>query len=96
MYLLAEFALNPGGVIAWIGIGLTAGWLAGVVMSGDGLGVFADIALGLVGAIVGGLVASIFIGGEAGFWTSLLISLIGACMVIGIARILIPGRTGRV
>ena len=96
MYLLAEFTLNPGGVLAWIGVGLMAGWMAGLVMSGGGLGVIADIALGLVGAIVGGIVASFFIAGDAGFWASLLIALIGACMVIGIARILIPGRTGRV
>lgn len=96
MYLLAEFATNPGGVLAWIGVGLMAGWLAGAVMSGRGPGVFADIALGVVGAIVGGLVASFFVAGEIGFWASLLVSLIGACMAIAIARILIPGRTGRV
>jgi uncharacterized membrane protein YeaQ/YmgE (transglycosylase-associated protein family) len=96
MYLLAELTMSPGGVLAWIGVGLMAGWMAGLMMSGGGLGVIADIALGLVGAIVGGIVASFFIAGNAGFWASLLISLIGACMVIGIARILIPGRTGRV
>ncbi len=98
MYLLAELTMSPGGVLAWIGVGLMAGWMAGVVMSGGGLGVIADIALGLVGAIVGGLVASLFIAGDgdAGFWASLLISLIGACVVIAIARISIPGRTRRV
>lgn len=96
MYLLAELTMNPGGVLAWIGIGLLAGWLAGIVMSGGGFGIIADLVLGLIGAIVGGVLASFFIAGDAGFWASLLIALIGACMVIAIARILIPRRTGRV
>ncbi len=86
--------MNPGGVIAWIGIGLTAGWLSGVIMTGRGLGVLADITLGLVGALVGGVLASFFIAGEAGFWASLLIALIAACMLIALSRILIPSRTG--
>lgn len=30
--LLAQIALFPGGIIAWIVVGLIAGWLAGVVM----------------------------------------------------------------
>ena len=92
MDLLAELELNPGGVIAWIGVGLIAGWLAGLVMSGGGYGIIADIVLGLVGALIGGIVSGFFLAGDAGFWASLLIAFIGACMVIGVARILAPGR----
>lgn len=96
MIVLAELSLNPGGVLAWIGIGLMAGWLAGLVMSGGGLGVIADIVLGLVGALVGGIVASFFVVGDAGFWASLLIAFIGACVVIAVARIVLPARQRRV
>jgi hypothetical protein len=35
--LLAELTLSPGGLIAWIGVGLIAGWLAGLVVSGAAL-----------------------------------------------------------
>src|SRR5262249_61597732 len=44
------------GFLAWIVVGLIAGWLAGQVMRGGGYGVLVDIILGLVGGIVGGWV----------------------------------------
>jgi uncharacterized membrane protein YeaQ/YmgE (transglycosylase-associated protein family) len=42
------------GFIAWIVVGLIAGWLAGLVMKGRGYGVLVDIILGILGGIVGG------------------------------------------
>ncbi len=42
-------ALNPGGLIAWLFIGLVAGWLAGVIMPGKGFGLLGDLIIGLVG-----------------------------------------------
>jgi uncharacterized membrane protein YeaQ/YmgE (transglycosylase-associated protein family) len=95
MNLLAELTLHPGGILAWIGVGLIAGWLAGLVTSGGGFGILGDLVLGLVGAVVGGLVAGFFIEGDAGFWASIVISVIGACMVIAVARILMPRRARR-
>jgi len=95
MELLAELTLKPGGVIAWIGVGLVAGWLAGLAMCGGGYGIVADIVLGLVGALVGGFMTGFFLAGEAGFWASILNAFIGACVVIGVARIIVPGRTAR-
>ena len=41
------------GLFAWIVIGLIAGWLANVILGGRG-GLFHNLAVGLVGAIVGG------------------------------------------
>jgi uncharacterized membrane protein YeaQ/YmgE (transglycosylase-associated protein family) len=95
MNLLAELTMSPGGVIAWIGVGLIAGWLAGLVMSGGGFGIIADIVLGLVGAVVGGIASGFFIEGEAGFWSSIVIAFIGACMLIALARIFAPTRATR-
>ena len=34
-------------------IGLVAGWLAGMLMRGSGYGIFMDLLLGLIGAVVG-------------------------------------------
>jgi uncharacterized membrane protein YeaQ/YmgE (transglycosylase-associated protein family) len=34
-------------------VGLVAGWLAGQVVKGTGFGLVADIALGIVGALIG-------------------------------------------
>ena len=47
----------PGGIIAWLVVGLIAGWLAGLFMRGRGYGMVWDIILGLIGAFVGGLTA---------------------------------------
>ena len=41
------------GILAWIFIGLIAGWLAHLILGGRG-GLFGDIAVGLIGAILGG------------------------------------------
>jgi uncharacterized membrane protein YeaQ/YmgE (transglycosylase-associated protein family) len=92
MVLIAELALSPGGFISWIVVGLIAGWLAGLTMSGGGYGIVSDIVLGLVGSVIGGFVASFFIQGAAGFWGSIVVAFVGACVLIAIVRALTPGR----
>jgi uncharacterized membrane protein YeaQ/YmgE (transglycosylase-associated protein family) len=85
--------LEPGGVIAWLVVGLIAGWLAGQVMKGGGFGLVGDIVVGLIGAFVGGLVFSLITGGgTAGFWGSIFVAFIGAIILIAIVRAL-PGRS---
>jgi uncharacterized membrane protein YeaQ/YmgE (transglycosylase-associated protein family) len=41
-------------IITWLLVGLVAGALAAGVMRGSGFGLFADIVLGIAGAVVGG------------------------------------------
>ena len=85
--------LEPGGIIAWLVVGLVAGWLAGVVMKGGGYGILGDIVVGIVGAFVGGFVFSLITGGgTAGFWGSIAIAFVGAVILIAIVRAL-PGRS---
>jgi len=43
------------GILAWIVVGLLAGWLAHVILGGRGH-ILYNIAVGLVGAIVGGAI----------------------------------------
>ncbi len=50
MTLFAELIMTPGGVFAWIVVGLLGGWLAGLAMSGGGYGIIRDVFLGLIGA----------------------------------------------
>ena len=57
-------AIEPGGIIAWLLVGLIAGWLTGKVMRGGGYGALRDIILGIVGAFIGGIVMS-FLGSTA-------------------------------
>ena len=43
------------GIIAWIVVGLIAGWLAHVILGGRG-GLLGNLAVGLIGAIVAGAI----------------------------------------
>ena len=82
--------LNPGGIIAWLVVGLISGWLAGVFMKGGGYGIVWDIIIGLIGAFVGGLLFSMIFTGATGFWGSIGVSFIGACVLIAIVRAIAP------
>jgi uncharacterized membrane protein YeaQ/YmgE (transglycosylase-associated protein family) len=81
-------------ILAWIVLGLIAGWLAGILVKGSGYGVVGDIVLGILGALVGGWIASSLMGvGITGFnLESLLVALLGAIVVIFIARLVSGSR----
>jgi uncharacterized membrane protein YeaQ/YmgE (transglycosylase-associated protein family) len=91
--LLADIALAPGSIIAWLVVGLVAGWLAGTVMRGSGYGILGDIVMGLLGAMIGGFLAGFFIHGSAGFVGSIIVAFIGACVLIALLRALSPRTT---
>ena len=80
------------GLLAWIVVGLIAGWLASMVMKGHGSGLLGDLILGIIGALVGGfLAANIFHVGDpiSGFnLMTLLVAFIGAIIVVAIVRAL--------
>ena len=79
--------LNPGGLIAWLVIGLVAGFLAGKVMRGSGYGVVGDLVMGLIGAFVGGLLTNLLVpDANFGFWGSLIIAFLGACLLVYVVR----------
>jgi uncharacterized membrane protein YeaQ/YmgE (transglycosylase-associated protein family) len=74
------------GIIAWILIGLIAGWLAHIILGGRG-GIFGNLAVGLVGAIVGGfLFEKLNLHVMPDFWGNLITSTIGAIIFLGIWR----------
>lgn len=41
-------------VLVWLLIGAIAGWLAGMIVRGHGLGLVGNIIVGIVGAVIGG------------------------------------------
>ena len=85
--------LDPGGIIAWLIVGLVAGFLAGQFMKGGGYGLVGDIVVGVIGAFVGGLVFSLLLpGSSVGLIGSIVVAFIGACILIAIVRAL-PGRS---
>ncbi len=85
--------LDPGGLIAWLVVGLIAGWLAGQFMRGGGYGIVGDIVLGIIGAFVGGFVFSLIMpGASVGLIGSIIVAFIGAVILIALARALTRGR----
>jgi uncharacterized membrane protein YeaQ/YmgE (transglycosylase-associated protein family) len=81
-------------IIAWIILGLIAGFIGSKVVNKSGQGLVMDIVLGIVGAIVGGFIFSFF--GAAGVTGlniySLIVAVIGAIVVLWIYHMVV-GRT---
>ena len=71
-------------IIAWIVLGLIAGFLGSKIVNKSGEGAVMDIVLGIVGAVVGGFVFHL-VGatGVTGFniW-SLFVAVVGAIVVL--------------
>ena len=76
--LVLGAALAPGGLIAWLVVGLLAGFLASTVMRGGGYGMIGDIIVGVVGAFLGGFVMNLLTPDATyGFGEALLLPLLG-------------------
>jgi len=89
------FALYiPQSVIAWIIIGLLAGWIAGTISRGRGFGCIANIVLGLVGAVLGGWIFTKLGIERYGFLYSLAAATVGAVILVAIARLFSGGGEG--
>jgi len=84
--------LEPGGILAWIIVGLVAGWLTGLVMKGGGYGIVGDLIVGLVGALIGGFVVGLIWPGSVGLIGSIIVAFIGAVIFVVILRALSRGR----
>ena len=77
------------GFIAWIVVGLIAGWLAGQVMRGGGYGVLVDIILGILGGLVGGwLFGALGIWQGGGMIGSIIVAFVGAVILVAITRLI--------
>jgi uncharacterized membrane protein YeaQ/YmgE (transglycosylase-associated protein family) len=84
------------GIIAWIIIGIVAGWITGKLMKGSGFGAITDMIVGLVGALIGGFISS-HLGfggvGEHGLVMSIVIAVIGAVILTLLLRLVTGNRS---
>lgn len=80
-------------ILAWIVLGLIAGFIGSKVVNRSGEGVILDIVLGVVGAVVGGFLFNQF--GAAGVTGlnlySLVVAVIGAIVVLVLYHMVIRG-----
>jgi uncharacterized membrane protein YeaQ/YmgE (transglycosylase-associated protein family) len=81
-------------IIAWIVLGLIAGFIASQLVNARGAGLLLDIVLGIIGAIVGGWLFSFFGASEVtGFnLYSLIVAVVGAVVVLLIYHALTGAR----
>jgi uncharacterized membrane protein YeaQ/YmgE (transglycosylase-associated protein family) len=83
------------GIIAWIFVGLIAGFLASKVVNRSGEGIVRDILLGVVGAIVGGWIFHAL--GQPGVYGvnlySILVAFVGGVVVLVLYHALFGART---
>ena len=88
--------IDPGTILVWALIGLVAGFLASKAMLGHGLGLFADIAVGIIGAFAGGLLArftgvTFNVPGHP-IISEMIVAFIGAMVLLLLLRLLGAGR----
>ena len=83
----------PRGIIAWLILGLLAGWLAGKLSRGRGFGCIADIVLGLLGSVIGGWVFTKLgiVSPANSFLYSLAAATLGAVILVAIAHVFTGG-----
>jgi uncharacterized membrane protein YeaQ/YmgE (transglycosylase-associated protein family) len=74
------------GIVAWLVMGLIAGFIASLLVNKRGEGMLMDIILGIVGAFVGGFLAHLAgFTGITGFdLYSILVSVVGAVIVLAV------------
>ena len=90
--------LNLDNILLWCLVGLVAGFLASHLALGHGLGLFWDIVVGVLGALLGGIVLAgmlhfqIAIAGHP-IVSAMIMAFIGAFLLLIIVR-LVSGRRG--
>ncbi len=78
------------GILAWLVLGLIAGFIASKLVNKTGEGLILDIVLGIVGAVVGGFIFTHFFAtaGVTGFnLYSMFVAVVGAVVVLLLYRL---------
>jgi uncharacterized membrane protein YeaQ/YmgE (transglycosylase-associated protein family) len=84
--------LTSQSILVILVVGLIAGWLAGQIVRGGGMGLIADLAVGIVGAFIGSWVLpriGLILG--SGLLAEIINATIGAIILLLIIR-LVQGR----
>jgi uncharacterized membrane protein YeaQ/YmgE (transglycosylase-associated protein family) len=74
-------------IILYLIIGAAAGWLAGQLVRGHGFGLWSDLVVGMLGAILGGFLLSLLGVGTYSLLGNLMMSTAGAVVLLAAMRI---------
>ena len=69
-------------------IGILAGWLAGQIVKGHGMGVIVDLLVGILGSLLGGFIFGLLGLGAYGLVGRLVMSVVGAVVLLLLIRVL--------
>lgn len=86
-FLARSTTLTSVGWIGYIVIGAIAGWIAGMAMKTK-YGLFADVVVGVVGALIGGFLLSFVVDtASGGWWFTLFTAILGAIILLWLLRL---------
>ena len=84
--------LSTESLLVIVLVGLVAGWLAGQIVQGTGLGLVGDIVVGIIGAFIGDwLLPQLHIALGSGILSSILNATIGAIVLLVIIKLVRGG-----
>jgi uncharacterized membrane protein YeaQ/YmgE (transglycosylase-associated protein family) len=95
----APITIDWDTLLIWVLVGLVAGFFASHLALGHGLGLFGDIIVGILGAVVGGFLAAIFhfsivVVGHP-IISAIVVAFIGAAILLLVVRMFSGGRARR-
>jgi uncharacterized membrane protein YeaQ/YmgE (transglycosylase-associated protein family) len=74
-------------ILVFLLIGALAGYLASSIMKTKGYGLFGNMAIGVLGALIGGLIFSFFGVSAGGLIGSFIVALLGSILVLFVASL---------
>jgi len=85
-------------IIAWLVVGVVAGWIANMVMSSGAGGLLGDLVLGVFGAIAGGFLMGVLTGSDytTGINVPTVLVAIGGAIVLIAGYRVISGKRIRI
>ena len=80
--------LSGESLLVIVVVGIVAGWLAGLIVQGGGLGLIGDLLVGIVGAFIGNwLMAALHVHFAAGLVGAIVNAMIGAVVLLFVLRL---------
>jgi uncharacterized membrane protein YeaQ/YmgE (transglycosylase-associated protein family) len=76
-------------------VGIVAGWAAGLITKGRGLGLFGDMLVGVIGAFVGTWLLAmfdVFMGGILGLFVSAVIGAVVLLVIVSLIHSITKGK----
>jgi uncharacterized membrane protein YeaQ/YmgE (transglycosylase-associated protein family) len=92
---IEEYKMSNEGLIIILLVGLIAGWLAGQIVRGTGLGIIGDLVVGIIGAYIGSWLLprlGIYLG--VGLLLAILNATVGAVVLLALIKLVRGGGRG--